>query len=177
VKITKNDSRDPLNFVECGVADGITSYFLLKEPDSFKNDVKYTLYLYDIWEPMKKDHLMPSEFKNIGAYENSDLDRTRKNLSGFLDNIVIHKGFIPESLTAEPRSPSDSVVYVHIDLNSSSPTPAALEFFYPKMTTGGVILFDDYGWIEYRETKETIDTFFSSRPGILQKMPTDQSFF
>jgi O-methyltransferase len=176
-KIPKNDSKNPLNFVECGVADGITSYFLLNELDSVKGDVKYTLHLYDSWEPMREDQLVPSEFKNIGAYENSDLDRTKKNLSRFLENIVIHKGFIPESLTADPPSPTDSIAFMHIDLNSSSPTLAALEFFYPKMTTGGVIVFDDYGWKEYRETKEIIDTFFSSKPGILLKMPTGQGLF
>lgn len=177
IKIPKNDARHPLNFVECGVADGITSYFLLKELDSYKNNITYNLHLYDSWEPMREDHLVPSEFKNIGAYKNSDFERTKKNLSDFLNNIVIHKGFIPESLTSAPQSPEDSIVYLHIDLNSSMPTLAALDFFYPKMTQGGVILFDDYGWKEYRDTKETIDKFFSSKSGILLKMPTGQGLF
>ena len=75
-----------------------------------------------------------------------------------------------------PESPH-SIVYLHIDLNSAKPTLAALNFFYPRLVKGGVILFDDYGWREYKDTKKVVDEFFSSKPGILLKLATGQAIY
>ena len=45
------------------------------------------------------------------------------------------------------QKPPESIIYLHIDLNSSELTLAALDFFFPKLVHGGIIIFDDYGWI------------------------------
>ena len=50
---------------------------------------------------------------------------------------------------------------LHIDLNSKEATLSSLDFFYEKVLTGGVIIFDDYGRIEYE--KEVIDKFFINK--------------
>lgn len=175
IKTSKDDEQNPLNFVECGVADGMTSYFLLKELE--RKQIKYKLHLYDSWDEMRKEYLSSSEIGHTGLYKNLNLERTKRNLSNFSSNIIFHQGYIPDSLIVEPPSPNKSIVYLHIDLNSSYPTLAALEFFFPKMIPGGVILFDDYGWKGYEDTKKVIDKFFSSESGILLKMPTGQALY
>ncbi len=53
----------------------------------------------------------------------------------------------------------------------------ALEFFYPRLVVGGVILFDDYGWDAYEDTKNTIENFFKDKPGLLMKIPTGQAIY
>lgn len=165
------------NFVECGVADGVSSFFLLSEVDSKKKLFgKCSLHLYDSWDAMKIEHLENSEKDHEGRYKELDLERTKKNLSKFKTPKFFHKGYIPESLFQEP-SPPDVVCYLHIDLNSSKATLATLEFFYPRLVHGGVILFDDYAGSSYEDTKKVIDRFFSDKPGILQKIPTGQGLY
>jgi len=165
------------NFVECGVANGITSFFLLSETDA-KNDLfkKCSLHLYDSWDEMKLDYLVESEKDHKGRYKGLDIKRTEKNLSKFKTLTIFHKGYIPESLSQKPEAPK-TICYLHIDLNSSKPTLSALEFFYPRLVSGGVIIFDDYAATDYDETKQVIDKFFSNKPGILQKIPTGQGLY
>jgi O-methyltransferase len=54
---------------------------------------------------------------------------------------------------------------------------AALELFFPKLQDRGIILFDDYGAINYRDTRKIIDNFFRDKPGILMELPTGQAIY
>lgn len=166
------------NFVECGVAEGITSFFLLYEIDSCKKLIgKCFLHLYDSWAKMKEEHLTENEKESIGKYERLDLEKTKRNLSKFKIPIVFHQGYIPDSFYYDsPKSP-DSICYLHIDLNSSKPTLASLEFFHPKLVKGGIIVFDDYAHSGYEDTKQVVDKFFSNKSGLLQKLATGQAIY
>lgn len=165
------------NFVECGVGDGLTAYYTLQEIhgnlDIFN---KSRLHLYDSWGPMKEDGLLESEFSSIGRYSDLKLDVTKNNLKEFEKIITYHKGYIPQIFKKEPHPPS-SIVYLHIDLNSTSPTIDTLEYFFPKLVSGGVILFDDYGWKNHKDTKNAVDDFFKNKSGILMPLPTAQAIF
>lgn len=162
-----------LPMVECGVCDGLTAYFVLNELHGL--DSHATVHLYDAWAPMKSEYLLESEQDWSGNYSNISMDRVKKNLSEF-DNVVYHQGYIPESLNNEPSSPS-KISYLSIDLNSVIPTVAALEYFFPKLVRGGVIIFDDYGFIGYGPTKKAVDEFFADKPGILMPLPTGQAIY
>ena len=165
------------NFVECGVGEGFSSFFALREISANKNiDGNYLMHFYDSWDAMRDKDLDVNEKSKIGSYSNLDINIIKKNLFEFKNNIVYHVGFIPESFKVEPKSP-DSIVYLHIDLNSAKATLETLHFFYPILISGGIILFDDYGWMEYGETKKIIDEFLQDKPGLLQKLPTGQAIF
>mgnify|MGYP004001040095 FL=1 len=164
------------NFVECGTADGITSFFTLREiSNNSKIREKFSMHLYDVWGIMKKESLTEKETRQHG-YENLDINITKNNLKEFKNDVIFHSGYIPNSFEVEPLSPK-SIIYLHIDLNSSKPTLDALEYFYPKLESHGIILFDDYGWAGYEETKDIVDVFFSKKSGILLKLPTGQAIF
>ncbi len=165
------------NFVECGVGDGLSSYYTLQEIQGNPNvSKKAKLHLYDSWGTMKEDGLLESESSSIGRYSELELDVTKKNLKEFEKIISYHKGYIPEIFDKEPKSPS-SIIYMHIDLNSTPPTMDALEYFFPKLVSGGVILFDDYGWKNHKDTKDAVDIFFKNKSGILMQLPTAQAIF
>jgi hypothetical protein len=104
------------------------------------------------------------------------IEKTRRNLAEFNEYVIYHQGYIPESLRTPLDSPN-SIVYLLVDLNSVKPTIATLEFFLPRLVKGGVILFDDYGWAGYEDTKRAVDTFFKNKPGILMKLPTGQAIY
>jgi len=48
-------------------------------------------------------------------------------------------------------------------MNNSYPERKAFEFFYPKMKSGSVIIFDDYSFVgnSYNDQRKTIDDYCS----------------
>ena len=170
-------SLKEFNLVECGVADGLSAFFVLQEMESNKHKTKkYFMHLYDSWDDMRKQDLVESEMSSLGTYKNLDIDITKKNLHEFSDHLVYHPGYIPDSFKIEPKNP-ESVMYLHIDLNSANATISALNFFFPKLVPGGVIIFDDYGTLGHPDTKLEVDKFFSDKKGILMKSPTGQAIY
>lgn len=165
------------NFVECGVADGVSAFFALREMYGNKKcKNNFTMHLYDSWMVMRKEGLNESELSHVGRYAELNIDKTKRNLAEFKDNTVYHQGYIPESFINKPESPAQ-IVYLHIDLNSAGPTLDTLDFFFPRLVRGGVILFDDYAWEGYEDTKDTVDRYFEDKQGIMMKLPTGQAIY
>lgn len=69
------------------------------------------------------------------------LEHVAKVLRRYPD-ISFHKGFIPGVFSDLPEK---QWAFVHIDVDLYEPTLASLEYFYPRMKKGGIILCDDYG--------------------------------
>jgi hypothetical protein len=169
----KSTATPNKNIVECGVCDGLGVYFALSAVRDQHQD--FGCFLYDAWEGMKKDYLLETEKKLEGSYSYLKIENTIRNLSRFKENTFFNKGFIPDSF-ATSKNP-DSLVLLLIDLNSVIPTIKALDFFFDKLESGGIILFDDYSWISYEDTKKYVDEWLKNKPGILLPMPTGQSIF
>lgn len=165
------------NFVECGVGDGGSAFFALREIGNQKKIVSnFSMHLYDSWMAMRENELLESELTHVGRYAQLNIDKTKRNLSEFKDNVIYHQGYVPESFSSLPEAPK-SIVYLHIDLNSAKPTIATLDFFLPRLAKGGVILFDDYGWSGYTDTKKAVDKYFHDKQGVLLKFPTAQAIY
>jgi hypothetical protein len=158
--------------VECGVCDGLTAFYAMH---AAKAVGPFRAYLYDAWEGMKAEYLLESEAASAGSYSYLSIENTKKNLAAFDRDAVFVKGFIPESFSTG-GVPAD-VAWLHIDLNASIPTAAALETLFDRILPGAVILFDDYAWGGYQDTKVAVDRFFLGRPGLLLPMPTGQALF
>jgi hypothetical protein len=62
-------------------------------------------------------------------------------------------GRIPESLADSP----DRVAFLHVDLNAAEPEEQAVRHFWPRLSVGGVLVYDDYGWSQYESSKRAAD--------------------
>lgn len=173
-KALKFCKADEYNFVECGVGDGLTSFFVLRETKAQEKLHKCTMHLYDSWEAMEKERLVEAEHSYAGKYHDLNLARTQRNLKEFKNHLKFHVGYIPDSFEIDPP---ETIFFLHIDLNSSKPTLATLEFFFPRLVNNGIILLDDYGDFNHRETKKLVDKFFNGKPGVLEKLPTGQAIY
>ncbi len=69
------------------------------------------------------------------------VDSVRACLHEF-PRVNIVKGWVPEVLATLPLV---DWAFVHLDVNLYRPTFAALEYFWPRMESGGVIVSDDFG--------------------------------
>ena len=59
--------------------------------------------------------------------------------AGEFPGVAIHKGWIPAVFVGLPEA---RWAYVHVDVTLFEPTMATLEYFFPRLSPGGVILCD-----------------------------------
>lgn len=85
----------------------------------------------------------------------SFLDKTRHVLADYPD-ISYNVGWIPDVFDGVARR---QYRFVHIDVDLSMPIKASLEFFYPQMVSGGLIVIDDYGFTDWPGVKHAVDAF------------------
>tara|TARA_B100000886_G_scaffold229965_1_gene160422 strand:- start:407 stop:1261 length:855 start_codon:yes stop_codon:yes gene_type:complete len=165
-QMTKSTQK---NFIEAGVADGLTIFFALSAAK--ENDNIFKAYLYDTWGEVEL--INPSFKKNTTSFEYLSLEVTKKNLSFFEKDIFFKQGLIPNTFNGENEP--ETVTWLHIDLNSSSPTLDTLNYFWEKIDKGGIILLDDYAQPAYVDTKETVDKWLiDKKDSNFIQMPTSQ---
>ena len=70
------------------------------------------------------------------------------------ENAVIKKGYFPQSA----QDVDGEFVLVNLDFDLYAPIKAGLEFFYPKMKKGGVIMVHDY-YTHYFNANKAVDEF------------------
>lgn len=153
--------------VECGVGDGLSAFIALREQPG-------SMHLYDTWAPMRGEDLTEAESWLDGHYAGLSIERTRRNLAGFLHALTWHVGHIPETFGEDAPG---VVHYLHIDINNALATTEALDFFLPRLHPRAAVLFDDYGHVQYFETKRAIDRALAEQPGLLLKLPTGQAIY
>ncbi|MCW4117001.1 TylF/MycF family methyltransferase [Aurantimonas sp. MSK8Z-1] len=160
------------DFVECGVNTGIMSLAICNYLDF--NTLNKNFWLFDTFEGAPLEQMTPVEKEEGRAVENKHYfdcyDITRQNFAPWpRANLV--KGAIPGTLgTVDiPR-----VSYLCIDMNFVEPERAALEFFWPRLVKGGLVVFDDYGWKQCRRQKDAHDEW-ARRTGVeIMLLPTGQ---
>lgn len=99
------------------------------------------------------------QFKK-GEY-NASYDEVRNYLKEY-PNIHYYKGLFPD--TAKPvKNKKFSLVHLDVDIYES--TLKGLEFFYPRMSTGAVIISHDY--TSATGVKKAFDEFFKGKPEVV----------
>lgn len=86
------------------------------------------------------------------------LEVVRAGLAEF-PGVSFHAGWIPQSFAGLAER---AYRFVHLDLDLHDPTLGGLEYFYPRMVPGAVLVCDDYDWPGERKAIED----FSARQGI-----------
>ena len=153
MRLVKNVPGDT---AECGVYNGAGSYMICKVNQV--NELHHrTHHLFDSFEGLSK----PSEFDGTHWIEGDlsyPLKKVTENLSGY--TLKIHKGWIPDCFS---NSEQHYFCFVHIDVDLYQPTLDSIEFFYPRMNEGGLILCDDYGFTSCPGAAKAIDQFLQDK--------------
>ena len=96
-----------------------------------------------------------------GDFADTSLEAVQQYLSGF-KNVFFHQGFFPDSAKELGTQPI-SFSLVHLDADIYQSTKAGLEFFYPRMVKGGILISHDYRNLHCPGVKLAYDEFFASR--------------
>ncbi len=151
------------------MCDGMTIYHVMK---ALQDQYHFSGTLFDGWQGMQAVKLLPTERKAVGASSILSFDTKKINLETFSDDCSLVKGSIPELLL--PTEERLEVYWLYIDLDSETPTLAALNLFWDRTPRGGLVLFDDY--LGELETKSVADLFFADRACVVLPFPTGQVF-
>lgn len=167
--------------IECGCYKGLSSFIFLnfsKRLDSQYLGDKYIII--DSFEglsaPSNQDSLGKDENGNdryfVGAgYFATPLDDVKLALADF-PKIEFIKGWIPERLAALPER---KYKFVHVDLDFYDPIKGALEYFFPRMVIGGLIVIDDYGSLFWPGAKRAVEEFCDTHKIDLLNISTAQA--
>lgn len=162
----------PGDVAECGLRFGKSTAFMLAA-----DQAKRTYCLFDSFEGLSEPTPQDALASTGKAYwTQSDLsvpeDLVRSNLAGFDQDLLIFKGWIPDRF---PEVAERRFALLHVDVDLYQPTLDALEFFWPRLAPGGMVVCDDYGSRKCPGAKRAMDEFFADRDGRLMELPTFQA--
>jgi hypothetical protein len=117
-----------------------------------------SLNLFDTFEGLpevnrKKDILQKGQMKDTSEQMVRDLLKDYSNIS-------IYKGIFPDTAVSV-KDKKFSLINLDTDLYDS--TYSSLDFFYPRMQKGGIIITHDYGDLLAPGVREAFDKFFADK--------------
>jgi len=153
--------KDKGNFAECGVYAGMSMFFVA---DLCTNKFVGVDSFEGVSEPGKYDS---DYFKSKKL--SIDISFAKTFLKNF-NNIDLYKGWIPEVFNIIDDK---EYSYVNIDVDLYDPTKNSIEYFWPKIIKGGVLICDDYGSDKTPGARKAMNDFFGV-DNILE-LPTGQA--
>ncbi|TLU74253.1 TylF/MycF/NovP-related O-methyltransferase [Lichenicoccus roseus] len=125
------------------------------------------LHLFDTFAGLPEPDRDERRAMRKGHYAAS-LEAVRSYLSD-QPNIVFHKGLFTG---ANVSCSGERFSFVHLDVDLKEGTRACLEFFYPRMLPGGVILSHDYSYLD--GVREAFQEYLADRPERVIELPSSQ---
>jgi len=118
-------------------------------------------YLFDTFEglpdPAGVDNTAQIRFSK-GQFT-VDVESVRNYLINY-EGVSIIKGFFPAS--AQAITGVNEFSFVHLDVDLYQSTRDAIEYFYPRMSRGGIIISHDYPFAS--GVRKAFDEFFHDKP-------------
>lgn len=150
--------------VECGSFRGLSSYVFcnyirLANPDFTGAGYHIFDSFQGLSRPSPEDFIANQEYGAVGhpclpagAFHGS-LETVKTTLREY-PQIEYHVGWIPQSFAGLTEG---KYKFVHLDLDLYDPIKGAVEYFYPRMVKGGVIVIDEYGFPRWPGAQKAVD--------------------
>jgi len=153
------------DFAELGVYKGESARLLqLMAPDR-------TLHLFDTFEGFTGTDLQPETGEaatySTQHFADTSLNKVIKKIGGDQTKIKIHAGYFPQSIEGMEDM---SFALVSLDADLYNPTKSGLEYFYPRLSPGGVIFIHDYNH-KWEGLMKAVDEFVATIPEKLILVP------
>jgi O-methyltransferase len=153
---------------ECGVYKGGTAAMMaaiLKD-----NCPSKRLYLFDTFEGMPETD-DDKDLHKKGDFSDTSLVAVT-NYIGPDYVCVFRKGFMPETFIGLE---SAQIAFAHIDVDIYKSIIDCLQFIWPRLSYGGFIVFDDYGFPTCPGARLAVDEFFEREACVPLCLPTGQA--
>jgi O-methyltransferase len=154
-------SKRPGEMAEVGVFRGGSAKLLCEA----KGDKP--LHLFDTFEGLPQASSPDGKVHNVGQYTCS-LESVQEYLKDYPE-VHLYKGCFPETAGAIADR---QFCFAHFDVDLYDSTKACLEFFYSRMTPGGVMISHDYSLLA--GVRQAFDEFFADKPDPVVELPSTQ---
>ncbi len=143
------------DIAEVGVYKGRTAKLLALTCEKSNKNV----HLFDTFAGMPEVNPAKDNCYQKGDFSDTSLAEVQAFLSD-CKNITIYPGFFPA--TAEPIK--DKVFsFVHVDVDIYQSVLDCCRFFYPRLVSKGMMVFDDPGFADCAGAKIAVDEFFADK--------------
>jgi O-methyltransferase len=167
----------PGDYVECGVYCGDMTWMITETVDL--RGAGKAFYLYDTFAGFDPKYSSEADFPEspqffniaMSAYKVSNLDVRVRDRFATKPYVVIVKGTVPDVLYVVAPT---KIAFLHLDMNSPAAERGALDVLFDRVSPGGIVVFDDYGWTLFGKQKHEADAFAASRGNVILELPTGQ---
>ncbi|HMQ21784.1 MAG TPA: TylF/MycF/NovP-related O-methyltransferase [Planctomycetota bacterium] len=129
------------------------------------------LHLFDTFAGMPTCD--PARDKHsLGDFADTSETAVRDFLGDAAD-VHMHKGVFPATGAAVTTR---RFSLVHVDCDIYQSVLDCCRFFHPRMVQGGVLVFDDYGFVSCPGAKNAVDEYFATQLETPIYLPTGQAF-
>jgi O-methyltransferase len=164
------DRKTPGVVIECGVLDGgsaaLMAFYSQRE-----------IHLFDSWEGLPEASAEDAE-SGIWA---GDVIGSQKRARAVLRKLAIdpsrvyfHRGWFSDTF-ARVAEQVDTVALVHIDADFYESVRLSIETWFPKLTSGGFMQFDDYS--AFIGCRTAVDQFLATAPNAEMHIVDDIVFY
>lgn len=156
------------DFAEFGVFRGGTALLaarILREAGDSR-----TLHLFDSFAGMPKTS--PGEPFAEGDFGQTSEGAVRALVEPIGANPAFHVGFIPDTFKDAGVT---ALAFAHVDVDLYQSVMDCIEFVYPRLVPGGMMVFDDYGFPSCARAREAADKAFAARREKPICLPTGQA--
>jgi len=172
-QLARRTSQIPGDLAECGVDTGGSAHLLALVLERQAISTK-KLHFFDTFAGMPKTSIPSRDYHSPGDFADTSVDFVKNRLRSYDSFCIYHVGLMPDTFSEVEDVKKFSFVHVDVDIFPS--VLACCEYFYPRLSRGGVMVFDDYGFYPYRHSvRATIDNFFANKNDKPIILPTGQA--
>lgn len=156
-QLLRNNVFDGGDYCELGCWRGLSAFQTAAHIETLQPRTQF--HVFDSFEglsdfaPKDRD---PNRSRDESAVKKQfacSLETVQRHLSEF-DFISFYKGWIPECF---PKVSERTFCWVHVDVDLYLPVKESFLFFYPRLKPQGLMIFDDYGCLQFPGAKKAVD--------------------
>ena len=126
------------------------------------------LFLFDTFSGFDRRDIVGVDQSQKFEFADTSIESVRQTV-GVPEVTTYLPGFFPDTITDEVRNRRFAVA--HIDCDLYEPMKAALEFFYPRMPRGGMLILHDYSSEIWVGATRAIDEFYKATGEFISLWP------
>lgn len=145
----------PGDIVECGVLDGGTAALMA-------STARRRIHLFDSWQGLPA----ASEVEGDGAIWSGECVGSSRRVGSIMrklsvpeDRVVFHRGWFADTF---PNARIEKISLLHIDADYYDSVKISLDTWFPRLSKGGFVQFDDYSI--FVGCTRAVDEFLAANP-------------
>jgi predicted O-methyltransferase YrrM len=155
-QLMKLVEKVPGDIVECGVHIGSSAYAMCWTFERMGQ--RRTYHGFDSFEGLSPPGVNDGTHWEAGSLTSPE-SVARTNLAEY--DVNLYRGWIPDRFDEVVGRP---IAVTHIDVDLEEPTRQSLDFFYPRIAPGGLIVIDDYGAATCPGATLAVDRYMADKP-------------